>query len=441
MFPLLVISVSLSAEAMIDFNTHINMLVKGGEMGSDSIICEVCNKKLDGPILDLGYHPLPDDLVPIQSEPTKDLFRQKIQLCNYCLTAIQHFPVPKERLFQSNYHYRASLTLDVVNGMRSLVDSMLPLLANFSDPVILDVGCNDGTLLNLFKEKTECVTIGIDPGDAINNTRTRPDFAIQGYFDSHNSDLIASRFPKIDVVTFTNVFAHIEDLDSLCRNLKKLISETTIVVIENHYLGSVLESVQFDTFYHEHPRTYSLRSFEFIAKKLDVEILAEEFPSRYGGNIRVLMSKNHLKSSLGFKKPPSLGGLAEETFLEKFTNLQDTFLRWRDATSEEIEKLITAHGPIIGKSLPARAVMLISALHLDVDKMLGVFERPNSPKVGHFVPGTRIPILSDTTLPTNSEHNLVVWSWHIINEITPYLRNLGFSGEIWIPMPIFVKQS
>jgi hypothetical protein len=63
-------------------------------------------------------------------------------------------------------------------------------------------------------------------------------------------------------------------------------------VIENHYLGSIVEKTQFDTFYHEHPRTYSLNSFSHIAKRLGLELSWVDFPHRYNGNIRV-----HLTSS------------------------------------------------------------------------------------------------------------------------------------------------
>ena len=61
---------------------------------------------------------------------------------------------------------------------------------------------------------------------------------------------------------FTNVFAHIEDLKNLLKNLGLILSENTVLIIENHYLGSIIKKNQFDTFYHEHPRTYSLKSFE-----------------------------------------------------------------------------------------------------------------------------------------------------------------------------------
>ena len=69
------------------------------------------------------------------------------------------------------------------------------------------------------------------------------------------------KFKRIDIITFTNVFAHIENLGELISNIRKLINKDTILVIENHYLGSIIEKKQFDTFYHEHPRTYSFTSF------------------------------------------------------------------------------------------------------------------------------------------------------------------------------------
>jgi regulator of replication initiation timing len=106
------------------------------------------------------------------------------------------------------------------------------------------------------------------------------------------SKKIIRNFKYIDIIIFTNVFAHINNLAEVLKSLKILISENTIIVIENHYLGSVLEKKQFDTFYHEHPRTYSLTSFVIIAKKINLYLENFSFPKRYGGNIRVILS-NH----------------------------------------------------------------------------------------------------------------------------------------------------
>ena len=114
---------------------------------------------------------------------------------------------------------------------------------------------------------------------------------------------------QLDFITFTNVFAHIENLSELLAALKVLIGPKTVVVIENHYMGAILDSDQLNTFYHEHPRTYSLKSFTYIAKDLGLNLMDVEFPSRYGGNIRVYLGHGE-----DFKGTP----VDESHFAKKF---------------------------------------------------------------------------------------------------------------------------
>ena len=74
----------------------------------------------------------------------------------------------------------------------------------------------------------------------------------------------------------------------------QLLAKTdTVIVIENHYLGAVIDKDQFDTYYHEHPRTYSLNSFVHIGRSLGMQMRDFEFPHRYGGNIRVVFQQMH----------------------------------------------------------------------------------------------------------------------------------------------------
>ena len=225
--------------------------------------CEVCVTNLKGPELDFGYQPLCDEL---HETSEKSLlvpkYHQNIVLCETCLTAHQKYQVPKNELFKPNYHYRASLTKDVINGMNELAESCIKYKNLNEESVVLDVGCNDGSLLSIFKKKYKVKTIGVDPTDAIDDAIDL-DLKIKDYFSDETIEIINEKFDKVDVITFTNVFAHIEDLRSLLEKPKKVTSDETLIIIENHYLGSIIEQNQFDTFYHEHPRTYSIKSFSF----------------------------------------------------------------------------------------------------------------------------------------------------------------------------------
>ena len=114
--------------------------------------CEVCGNTQLRSVLDLGSHPLCDDLIPIISTRVCKEYPIEILFCDVCLTAHQRFQVPKRELFKSTYHYRARMTGSVLSGMAELVSSCELKLAGLKGKTVLDIGCNDGSLLNYFEE-------------------------------------------------------------------------------------------------------------------------------------------------------------------------------------------------------------------------------------------------------------------------------------------------
>lgn len=391
--------------------------------------CEVCGNEALQPVLDLGLHPLCDDLIPVGDQRICDEFPISILYCDKCFTAHQKFQVPKRQLFPENYHYRSRFTADVLKGMEELVLSCKQRFGDLSGKMVVDVGCNDGSLLDFFADET-MQTIGIEPTDAHIDASKKGHIVISDYFSSSVAEQISAQYGAPDLITFTNVFAHIEDLDSVLKALKILMGDHTVIVIENHYLGAVLDKVQFDTFYHEHPRTYSATSFAYIAKSLGLAPLGIEFPSRYGGNIRVFMGNPGLHEI--DKEEYSDVHKREETFGNDFETLQSKITYWRLKMSKLIDNYVKLHGPLKAKAFPGRAAILVKLLGLDTDSISEVFEKPGSMKIGHYLPGTRIPIKSDNDFDIKSDDNAVLLNlaWHISKEIHSYLRSRGFNGEI-----------
>lgn len=398
------------------------------------MICEVCLSELKGPILDLGRFPLCDDLHPIKEGYVATSYSQTIKLCGVCLTAHQLYPVPKIDLFKPSYHYRSALTNDVLLGMKDLAESTLSRISFPEKIKVLDIGCNDGSLLQIFKELSDCTTVGVDPTDAIDDAIDKVDYCFKNFFDLDLAIQLRDQFGTFDVITFTNVFAHIEDLPFLLKSLKLLIGKNTTLVIENHYLGSILNLNQFDTFYHEHPRTYSFESFKYIAGSLGLGIADAILTKRYGGNIRVTFQDNEIVSPFSSEDVFE----NERDFVQKFGQLNEIYHSWKIEARRVLNEILI-DGPILGKSLPGRAVMLIHALGVSQQEMQCVSEKPGSPKIGHNVPGTKIEIRNDDEIDFTSENRLVIWAWHIADEIVPYLNSLGYVGEIWVPLPEFKR--
>ena len=390
--------------------------------------CEVCCSNSILEVLDLGEHPLCDDLISIGSDKVNTKYPIKVGLCNTCLTSHQMYQVDKVKLFPKNYHYRARFTKDVLDGMTSLKNSVLEKRGSLKNKIVLDIGCNDGCLLDTFK-KDGAFTIGVEPTNASKDAEKKGHKIFNNFFDKETAILIKESFATIDFITFTNVFAHIENLKELLENLKIIISENTCLIIENHYLGSILEKNQFDTFYHEHPRTYSLNSFIKVAENLDMTITKYEFPSRYGGNIRVFLENLRHNDKLNLDNQILD---KEKLFKDQFLEMNKFLKDWKVKKRAEIIDYVEKYGPMPAKAFPGRAAILIKFLELNENHISAIYERTGSQKIGNYVPSTRIPILDESIFFEKYISSKVILNlaWHISHEIKNYLIKKGFEGKV-----------
>ena len=390
--------------------------------------CEVCgNSKLES-VLDLGPHPMCDDLVQVNQDRICHEYPIEILFCNVCQTAHQRFQVPKELLFPQTYHYRSRHTADVIDGMKNLVATCANKLGNLSGKKVLDIGCNDGSLLKIFQQEGSNA-FGIEPTGAYSDARQAGITVVHDYLTEEAAKKFVVDHGYPDLIVFTNVFAHIENLKQLLASLQILKGSNTCIMIENHYLGSIFASKQFDTFYHEHPRTYSYTSFVKIAENLCMEISMVEFPSRYGGNIRVLMQPL-VEAHANHHRLDELTH-TEMHFRGQFNDLKNQIELWKVSKSAEIARAVKLYGPLVAKAFPGRAAIPVKMLGLDSASILGVYEKPTSGKIGHYVPGTRIPIYSDESLLLNRPNGspILNLAWHIQDEIKIYMHQAGFDGD------------
>ena len=391
--------------------------------------CEVCGNRALTSAIDLGLHPMCDDLVPIGNDRICKEYRIDILYCDICRTAHQRFQIPKRDLFPATYHYRSRHTLDVLNGMKELVSACGAALGGLASKKVLDVGCNDGSLLSFFAGQG-AKTFGIEPTGAASDAAKLGHIVINDFFSEEVSEQFVRQYGKPDVITFTNVFAHIEDLKGVIRALKVAAHEGTLIVIENHYLGAIVERNQFDTFYHEHPRTYSLTSFVHIAKSLGMEIVLAEFPKRYGGNIRVFLSAKRGNSAS--REQLAAVDAIESNFGKDLNKLATKIAIWQRNKLEQIKTEVSKNGPLATKAFPGRAAIPVKMLHLSMDQLSAAYEKPSSAKIGNYIPGTRVPICSDDDLSPASigDGPILNLAWHIADEIKGYLRQRGFNGPI-----------
>jgi hypothetical protein len=122
----------------------------------------------------------------------------------------------------------------------------------------------------------------------------------------------------------------------------------------------------------------------------------------------------------------------EAGFFDQFAAMRSFVASWGRQKRAEIQELVKEAGPLVAKAFPGRAAILVALLGFSEREIECVYEKPGSLKVGHYVPGTRIPIRSDDELfgRVDEINTILNLAWHIPAEIESYLRNAGYRGRI-----------
>ena len=254
--------------------------------------CQICKSKKIKKVIDLGFQPLADDLKPVNvGKIETEFFPLEIGFCSKCTLLQNNYIVDDRKLYRKNYHYRPGITKAVTKNFEEMSKKIINQYKLNSDSVIADVGCNDGSLLKEFKNKNIYKLIGIDPTDTINFAKKIGIKTVQDYMNKQSADKATTFFGKADIITTTNVFAHTNKLTDFINGIKRLIKKNGVFIIENHYLLDIIKKKQFDSFYHEHLRTYSLASLIKLLGIYKFYPINAYTSDRYGGNIQVHFSQ------------------------------------------------------------------------------------------------------------------------------------------------------
>ncbi len=396
--------------------------------------CQISNSKDLSSIIFLGFLPAVNTLRRIGSKleeeiffPTELLFCQKSKLAQ--LSCI----VNKEILFPYSYPYTSSTTKILRENFSDLYKETKKIINLEKNDLIIDIGSNDGNLLSNFKDKHE--VLGVTP-EKIGKLAIKKGIpTIIDYFSKKTSSKIIKKYGKAKIITATNVFAHIDNINNILGAIIKTLKHDGMFISESHYLLPLIKTVQYDTIYHEHLRYYSLESLNFLFQKHNLEIVdCKEIPT-HGGSIRVYAArKGQFKISERVKNQLK----KERKFLNKnsFKKFKKKVIQSKINLFKIIKNIKDKNKSIYGVGAPSRASTLINYLGLDEDIVDCVLEINGSYKIGHYIPGTKIPILNENILSKKKPDYLLLFSWHIKSELKRNLRKKGYKGKFIIPLPI-----
>ena len=248
--------------------------------------CQISNSKNLDSLIFLGYLPPVNTLRKIGTTLEEETsFPAELLYCKKSKLAQLGCIVDKEILFPYTYPYTSSTTRILRENFADLYKDTRKMINLKKKDLIIDIGSNDGNLLSNFKNNHR--VLGVTP-EKIGKLAIKKGIpTIIDYFNNKTVKKILKKNGKAKIITATNVFAHIDNINNIVRNIIKTLDTDGIFISESHYLLPLIKTVQYDTIYHEHLRYYSLQSLNYLFKKHNLEIINTKEISTHGGSIRV----------------------------------------------------------------------------------------------------------------------------------------------------------
>jgi hypothetical protein len=397
--------------------------------------CQACGDSNLKRVAFFGYMPPVNEMRAIGSVPDEQpSYPLGLLFCPRCELVQNGLSIDPIVLFPPTYPYTSGTTRILRENFAALAQEcaeVVPLVAN---DLVVDIGSNDGTLLSNFAGQHR--VLGIEPTDVGRLARSRGIPVVDRYFSRDVGAEVRAEYGPAKVITATNCFAHIEDVHPVVEGILALLDDNGVFISESHYLIGLLDTLQYDTVYHEHLRYYSLRSLSALLEGHGIEVIHAVRIPTHGGSIRVYAARKGaypVRSSVAEMIASEPSGRAMEDRLEKFrADVVLSKLRLLSILRDVKE----AGGRIAGISAPSRASTLINYVGLDDGTIDYVVEIKGSLKIGKYMPGTIIPVVEEAVLFEDQPDYALVLSWHIADELMVKLKERGFRGRFIVPLPV-----
>ncbi len=409
-------------------------LVKVGHIPT----CQICNSKKLHTILDLGHQPPCDTLLSKEmlDQPEKT-YPLRMIWCENCTNVQIDYCIDGKEVYHPNYPYKSGVTKELVEYQTKIAEGLVKKYDLKPGDLVIDVGSNDGTLLSGFKG-TKIKTLGVEPTNIAEYANKAGIETIQKFFDIAVAEEIKKKYGQASLMITTNMFAHMQTIGEVIMGAYTLLKDGGVFISETHYLLDVVNGGQFDTVYHEHLRTYCLKGLVTLFDQYDFTVTDVERGSRYGGNIRVHVTKG--KGHKVSKAVTDLLALEEKSGLGKLATFTKFADRVKKARIEFMDFLIQtkkAGKHIVGKSCPGRASTLLNYYGVDTELLPYTTEQPASLKLGMYLPGKHIPIVPDQRLFDEQPDYVIIFAWHYAEPIMQQLKAKGLKSDFIVPLPDF----
>lgn len=383
----------------------------------------------------MGPTPPANSLLKKEQLTSKEAFYPlDIYFCPEC-GLVQLRDVVSPKILFKDYVYLTGVSQTMKRHLHQLAVEVISRFNLSKDDLVIDVGSNDGTLLKEFKQ-LGIKTLGIEPATNVALVAEREGIeTVNDFFSIEVAKNIIERKGHARVITGTNVFAHINDLDVILHAVDNLLTSDGIFVIEVPYLVDLLSKTEFDTMYHEHLSYFSLRPLVTLFKRFNMELFDVKRIPVHGGSIRcyVRRSPSTIESSVY-----RLLALEEDLKLNSFSTYLEFGARVRNIKLQltSLLKRLKREGyRIVGYGAAAKGNTLLNYCKIGTDILDYIAD--NTPfKQGLYTPGMCIPVVPPSRILRDMPDYALLLAWNYLDEILKKEQNYReLGGKFIVPIP------
>ncbi|PHQ80477.1 MAG: SAM-dependent methyltransferase [Coxiella sp. (in: Bacteria)] len=400
--------------------------------------CRLCRSHNLHKVFDLAPTPPANAFVDKSALDTKQTcYPLDVYQCGDCAHVQLRTVINPDILFK-NYVYVSGTSPVFVKHFDDYAQQLIAHYALSQDDLVVDIGSNDGTLLNAFKTRGLSV-LGIDPATAIANKATADGIDTwPEFFNETTVRRILECKSKPKLICANNVFAHTDGLIEFVKNVKQLLADDGIFVFEVSYLVDVYENTLFDMTYHEHLAYHSVIPLQKLFHSEGLELIDTQSINTHGGSLRGIVQH---QGGPHTQTPRVAEFIANEKTLkldhvETLQRFGDNIDQIKQQLNTKLRALKAQGKKIIGYGAPAKATTLM--YHFGLDASILDFIVDDSPLKQHlYTPGLHIPVLPSSAIAEHKPDYILILAWNFADSIIEKNKHLYDLGCQFItPLPI-----
>jgi SAM-dependent methyltransferase len=398
--------------------------------------CILCGAAKIEEFLDLGKTALANQFLRADQINGKEArYPLRVGFCHGCSHVQLTESVPPGEMFD-NYLYISSASDTLKNHLWDLSDMLVQRYALGAQDLVIDIGCNDGTLLRGF-QRHGVRLLGVDP--AKNLTAFTAGAGIDRcaeLFTASSAAEIAGHWGKASLITATNTFPHIQKLDDFVEGIKTALKPGGVFVIEMHYLLDLIEQVAFDTVYHEHVSYWALGPMQKLFQAHGMEVVDAERVPLHHGQLRVhVQRQGEGEAQPGVEKVLAVEKAAGLDKISTYRDFAERTLKIKRDLHQTLARFARNGETVAGYGAPAKGNTLLGFLDIGPELLPYIVDK--SPlKQGLFTPGTHIPVVEPERLLADQPNYVLLLAWNFVDEIVEQqaeYRKRG--GKFMVPVP------